>query len=632
MKDIALIATYHELAELGREVAQEMNLEIKIELGLLDEAIPVARRLKDQGCQVIISRGGTFRKLQQADLGIPMVGIRFTGYDMIRTLQEARSVGSNIALLISNDMVYDISNLGSIFNLVVKEYRIQSELDNEATILRAKADGAEVVIAGASVLKCAQAYGIPSFLVKSGKEAIWLALAEAREVANIRRKEQERANRLQAILDFAYEGIIVLDSLGKIDIFNSEAEKVLGISGASALERPWQVVIPEFRLSRTIANGQKEIGKLIEKSNKQFVTNKIPIEVNENTVGAVVTFQEVSQLQHLEQDIRKKLHTKGHVARYTFDDIIGESADIFRCIEVSKEYARVNSSVLLLGETGVGKEILAQSIHNESQRSNGPFVAINCAVLPENLLESELFGYAEGAFTGARKKGRAGLFELAHGGTIFLDEVGEMTSEIQSRLLRVLEEKEVMRLGDEKIVPINVRVIAATNKNIKKMVEQGFFREDLYYRLNVLKLYIPPLRRRPQDISLLVFHFLNKCNKKFGKHVTQISERAMDCLRGYEWPGNVRQLENFIERLVVLKNTSTITVDDIRTAFAETNEFEQVKTKVINLNPSGTNLYSLETEAIQKALHETGNNYSKAAKILGINRTTLWRKLKKLGL
>ena len=641
MKDIALIASYPELAELGLEIARKIDVDLEIEYGLLGEAVPIAKRLQDNGCQVIITRGGTYRVLKQANLGIPIVDIRFTGYDFLRTLQEARSVGSYIGVFVSWNMGYDISDIGAVLNLRVKEYFVEPDKKTYPAKLRvAKKESIDVIVAGLSVCRCAQGMGIPSFLVQSGRESVEIALNEAKELASIRRVEQEKANRMQAILEFAYEGIIAFDIAGSINMINFAAEKLLGIPEKQALGHDWREVIPEFKLENIIAKGQREIAALAERKGKHFVINKIPIYVRKENVGGVVTFQEVSGLQNIEQDIRKKLNPKGHTAKYSFNEIIGESSEINRCIKAAKEFAKVQSSVLILGETGVGKELFAQSIHNESKRSDGPFVAINCAVIPENLLESELFGYSEGAFTGARKKGRAGLFEQAHGGTIFLDELGEMAPKIQARLLRVLEEKEVMRLGDEKVITIDVRVIAATNKNLRELIEQRLFREDLFYRLNVLKLTVPALRQRNTDIPLLVCHFLKLYNCKFGKYVIGCSDEAMRSLISNSWPGNIRQLENLIECLVVQTGNSIITVDDVGAVLSESQDIQQNN----KLKDDGRNehqpeltvdinkirmLEDYEEDLIKRTLEETQYNYSKTAHILGINRTTLWRKLKK---
>lgn len=224
----------------------------------------------------------------------------------------------------------------------------------------------------------------------------------------------------------------------------------------------------------------------------------------------MVAFQDVTRIQEMEGKFYRKIHLRGHVAKYTFDDILFQSSEIKRTIETAQRYSEVDSNILIIGETGTGKEIFAQSIHNHSNRKNNPFVAINCAALPENLLESELFGYAEGAFTGAMKGGKQGFFELAHRGTIFLDEIGEISPKMQSRSLRVLQEREIMRIGDDKVIPVDVRILSATNKDLMQMVKSNDFREDLYYRLSVLDLVLPPLRERREDIPLLVNAFIQK--------------------------------------------------------------------------------------------------------------------------
>src|SRR5690625_1179420 len=269
----------------------------------------------------------------------------------------------------------------------------------------------------------------------------------------------------------------------------------------------------------------------------------------------MVALQDVTGIQEMESKIRKKIHLRGHIAKYRFNHIITRSELVKSTIDTAKSYSKVDSNVLIIGETGTGKEMYAQSIHNQSYRKNKPFVAINCAALPENLLESELFGYAEGAFTGAMKGGKQGIFELAHQGTLFLDEIGEVSAKLQSRLLRVLEEREVMRIGDDKVIPVHVRIIAATNKNLLKMVKDNLFREDLYYRLSVLDLYLPPLRAYKEDIPLLTNYFIEKFSTEWA---IKITDGAYKKLSEQNWDGNIRQLQNFCERWSVLCKNKTV--------------------------------------------------------------------------
>ncbi|MBC7335917.1 MAG: sigma 54-interacting transcriptional regulator, partial [Clostridia bacterium] len=306
-------------------------------------------------------------------------------------------------------------------------------------------------------------------------------------------------------------GILAVDQQGRISLCNPVAAQVLGLPNKEVLHQPLaEVTAHNPYLAKVYGDGRPAGGELHKLGDVSVVANRVPIRVGRETIGTVVTFQDVTRIIQLEAKIRRELYQKGLVARFTFEDIIGQSEAIREAVEKAKRYALTDSTVLLSGESGTGKELFAQSIHAFSRRSGGPFVAVNCAALPENLLESELFGYEEGAFTGAKKGGKLGLFELAHGGTIFLDEIGEMTLPLQARLLRVLQEKEVMRLGGSRVIPVDVRVIAASNKNLQQAVQEGTFRADLFYRLNVLCLKVPPLRARKDDIPLLVDHFIKR--------------------------------------------------------------------------------------------------------------------------
>jgi len=382
--------------------------------------------------------------------------------------------------------------------------------------------------------------------------------------------------------------------------------------------------------------------------------------VDGKTVGAVATFQDVTMLQQLEQQVRRKLSRRGLVAKWTFADIIGTGPAMTRTIKRALKYAEVDNTILLLAETGSGKEMFAQSIHQKSRRKNGPFVAINCAALPETLLEAELFGYVEGAFTGAVKGGKAGLFEQAHGGTIFLDEIGEISKQMQTLFLRVLQEKEVRRLGDDKFIPIDVRVIAASNQNLGRLVQEGHFRSDLYYRINVLNLEIPPLRERKEDIPLLAANILKRYNRSSSQHLAFTTE-ALELLQLYDWPGNVRQLENVLERLIVIAEDNVITGANVEAALAGELQVDEIDyrqmTVTSSINGSDTTnrhatfndkqleeispqknqydeglLSKIEKETIIKVLEQVNGRRQEAARILGISSTTLWRRLKKLGI
>ena len=299
--------------------------------------------------------------------------------------------------------------------------------------------------------------------------------------------------------------------------------------------------------------------------------------------------------------------------------------------ELAQRFANYEANVLLLGETGTGKELFAQSIHNASLRQREPFVAVNCGALPVSLLESELFGYVDGAFTGASRKGKKGMLEIADKGTIFLDEISEMDWQGQAHLLRVLEEHTITRIGDDKVIQVDVRVIAASNKNLRKLVEEGKFREDLYYRLNVLTLNIPPLREREQDLALLARHFLVQFGEKYKKAV-ELTPAAEQVLAGYPWPGNVRQLRNFCERLAVIAGTNRLEADFIIRQLEGVYmiRWDDIAPRMQPELPSTEGaLAPTEKEQIVEALNQAGGHRQKAAELLGISKSSLWRRMKK---
>lgn len=335
-------------------------------------------------------------------------------------------------------------------------------------------------------------------------------------------------------------------------------------------------------------------------------------------------------IQMVDRKIRKELIGRGHFAKNKSDDIVGDSRLISQTKQKAMRYAMSNSAVLIVGETGVGKEMFAQSIHNYSNRKYKPFVAVNCAALPQSIMESELFGYVKGAFTGARSEGKLGIFELAHTGTVFLDEISELPLDVQAKLLRVIQEKELTRVGDDKTISIDVRVIAACNTNLRECVSNKTFRQDLYYRIAVLELKIPPLRERTEDIPHLVAQIIKG---KETQHIKQVTEDAMALLKQYFWPGNIRQLINTMERLDIMCDDGIIRQENVKSAMEDDQEQTDPNSLYNCQNMQCNNLLaSAESELIHTVLKITGGNREKAAAMLGISPTTLWRKTKEWNL
>ena len=390
-------------------------------------------------------------------------------------------------------------------------------------------------------------------------------------------------------------------------------------------------------MKKILARRDKEcIGELIRYNETNLAMNIVPIRLKSQRFGTVFTFQDVTQIQEMENKIRKEIYHRGHVAKHTFKDIDGGSKEIAHVIEIAKRFSKVDSNILLLGETGTGKELFAQSIHNFSHRKKGPFVAVNCAALPESLLESELFGYAEGAFTGAAKGGKPGLFELAHKGTIFLDEISEISPKLQGRLLRVLQEREIMRLGHDRVIPVDIRIVSATNKNLHALVKDGNFREDLYYRLDILKIELPPLRERREDIVPLAEHIIAGFCAQFGKANIPLSPAAKVRLQDCQWMGNIRELSNMCERLVVLNQKGTIDEGDVLAVLprmdggSTSDRAGQARESQETDDEFDEQVRGLEKERIKTVLKKMGNHKIRASKHLGVSRTTLWRRMKEL--
>jgi len=412
----------------------------------------------------------------------------------------------------------------------------------------------------------ARARGLDAVIITSAFDTVRMAILEARRVNTVRKRERSKAEQLKAMLDFTHDCIIAIDKIGNITVFNKMAEKLTGWSAKKAMNRPVIEVIPNAGCHHLLKSGTPELGAIFEIGGVKVVGNRVPIIVDGKIDGVITTIQKLEVLQKIESKIRFKLSDKGLNARHSFENIIGKSNALTSTVALARDYATIDSTILIYGQTGTGKEIFAHAIHNGSKRRNEPFVAINCAALPESILESELFGYVEGAFTGASKGGKAGVFEMAHGGTLLLDEVGEMSPMLQSRFLRVIEQREIMRLGDSRILPVNVRLIAATHKNLREMVATGLFREDLYYRLNVLSLTVPALHKRGEDILEIAEIFLKEFYDLQSKPYSIFSDQSAKLLLEYDWPGNIRQLRNVMERLSVITSGGVIGVNEVKNA------------------------------------------------------------------
>ena len=635
MSSIVIIAPFESLAGTAEEACTMLGEQISIVNANMDNAIALAKQAEEAGAEVIISRGTVAWRISDSDIQLPIVQIPITGYDLLRAFLEARQLGERIGIADTPDVLRGVESLESIFQWKIEKYPIYSLEEMEESVTALVNKGIDVLVGKFIYVQMLQNSSIKTVVLSSGAESVIQSITEAKNLVQVRRTEAAQAKRLRAILDFIRDGVIAVDAEGIVTVCNPAVEKIFQFPSEHLVGKKVDDVLTHSRIMHVLQSGKEELNRIQEENGVKIITNRVPILQGEEVIGVVSTFQEVSILQKQEQEIRKKLSYRGHVAKYQPQDVIGQSPVFQQALGKVKKYAAVDSTVLLSGETGVGKEVFAHLIHQLSSRTDGPFVAVNCAAIPDNLLESELFGYVEGAFTGAKKGGKTGLFELAHGGTIFLDEIGELTESLQVRLLRVLQEGEVMRLGDERVIPINVRVVTASNRDLEEMVSEGSFRADLFYRINILHIHVPSLRERVEDIPLLCQHFFVELKKQIPKDVDGFHPTAMRMMKEYNWPGNIRQLRNFVERSLILTTDQWITYETILEAGGK--GFQSIGRKFRSQFQSGEDeivvedqakLRDSEREHILRVLEQVDGNRTEAAKILGIGRSTLWRKLR----
>ncbi|PTL37330.1 sigma 54-interacting transcriptional regulator [Alkalicoccus saliphilus] len=445
---------------------------------------------------------------------------------------------------------------------------------------------------------------------------------------------KEKAEQMEMVIELSHDGIIMVDKKGFITMVNKEYADFIGRPPEELTGRHVTEVIENTRMHIVAETGVAEIADIQRIHGDYMVANRMPLYRDGELVGAVgkVLFKNLGGFKALKrriENLEKELATyrgewqETNQAKYQFEQLIGKSTEWEKTKQLARQAAETDSNVLLQGESGTGKELFAHAIHQASARAPGPFVKVNCAAIPGDLIESELFGYTEGSFTGAKRGGKKGKFEAAEGGTIFLDEIGELPVHMQVKLLRVLQEREVERVGSTASKPVDIRVIAATNRNLEKMIEDGDFRLDLYYRLNVFMVHIPALRTRPDDINVLLPYFLKKVADRLGKPVPAITSEAESCLLQYAWPGNTRELENVIERAVnVLKPGEAVDGSH----FPPKLKSRQRTEKPPALQEA---VQRAEKETIEQALVYTNGNKSKAAEILGVSRTALYEKITK---
>ncbi len=612
MHRVGLIAPYDGIINIAREIANEQSLEFEMVFGELNDGVLKAREFSKRGINVIISRGGTAKVIDE-EVSIEVVEIKMTGYNLLRSLKMTDGSNKKIGVIGYKNVIEGMRSIAEILDLEIEYIEIENEIQIDSKIQYARDLGVEIVLGDTLAARKATEKGLNSILIKSGREAIQNAIEEAIKLCSAIESEKIKKRRYKTIFESIVEGVIAIDKIGNVILFNSAARKIFNQNENDIIGKHIKRIIPESRIEEYLCNEIQENDSLEKFGKFDLVVNRMPVIIDGEISGVVATFRDITRILELEQKIRYEILNKGFHAKNNFDDIITNNESFIKTLNEAKEFARTDSTILIYGESGTGKEILSQSIHNESQRKEGPFVAINCAALPSDLLQSELFGYASGAFTGARKNGKKGLFELSHTGTIFLDEISEMGLDIQARILRVVQEKEIMRIGDDRIIPVDVRILAASNRDLWGLVQNNEFRRDLFYRINVLNIDLPSLSERKEDILLLSQIIIRKLCHKFNKNNITLSEKDNQLLLDYDWPGNIRELQNILERFVITSNLVLKKNFVVKNNYSIENEFFE------------GDLDQIERKVVMKIFEDTGYNKSLTAKKLGITRVTLNR-------
>ena len=629
---IALRRKYH--CDHARLILKQSALSYPVyELDENTDSLDVLHRAIAQGAEILIT-GDVYAESIMNQVDISVVTIRRNRISFTDSIRNALKLSDHAAIVWRESNSPAVRKACEDFPGAVSYFPYQSTSEFPGIFQKLEEDGYKVVIGGGIINEFAKSHHMAIINVPYDESDILSAVHLAQHNLKAIEERQEQTEILHTIQDHISEGILSLEPNGKIQTANRSASTFLRMNSlqlCSLFVFQTPLNCPEIQMLLT--DFEDFSGKMVTLHGSPYVLEGKAIFVHEVFRSAVLTLTPVEKLQTVEQQVRKQMLPGNAGASITFRNIIGNSPAVTSCIQTAARYAAVDSSILVYGESGTGKEMFVQSIHNASQRKKGPFVVINCAALPENLIESELFGYEKGAFTGALSGGKQGLFVQAHKGTVFLDEVSEMPLHVQARFLRVLQEHEVTPIGGVRVIPVDIRVIAATNKDLKEMVKKKLFREDLYYRISVLEMKLPSLKEREDDIELLTRHFVKQKSKELHIPVSRIDPEAIKYLRSFPYPGNIRQLSNLVERAMVLSSGNSLDLNAAVRAVSVSQGFQAKEPRTDSTNAlikAGIN--SLHEGIIKDTLIQNNNNRKKTAESLGISTSTLYRTMKKLGM
>lgn len=643
---IAFFGTSKRLTRAVEEIARESGRKILIYRYGLDDAIEPAIRAVEEDCvEVIVAYRGTADLIRKS-VTVPVLSIQNSEFLRVDAICGLAGHARKIFIPLTSCEDLDLRCLSRLIrDMEIHTARYSTYAELEAIIREARDKyGCDTVVSGGKACQISRKLKMRHLLVAPQRVHIRALINDAASIAKANRENELWIRRSEAIMNSVSDGILSVDAEGFITMCNKQAYSLLGldksITGLNIAN-----ALPEFGFSREKPGKLNYFVKQV--GSAKLVINCSPIEVRRGISGWLYSFNSARKVITGGKIVSRALH-QANRAKYTIKDYIHNSDMIDQMLRKLCLYATSNSTVLITGESGTGKEILASALHNKSQRRHKPFVSINCAAIPEQLIESELFGYEGGSFTGSLKEGKAGIFEIADEGTIFIDEVNSLPPSVQLLLLRTLQEREIRRIGSETVIPLNIRVIAATNKSLIEEVRAGRMRDDLFFRLNVLVLDVPPLRSHTEDIPELARHFVRKftMGSRYQYQAIDIPDDCLERLKSLAWPGNVRELEHFIERLVLLCNgvfdrsifnslyvstsQSQCTLSGCSMELPEQPETggrstaaQAPKTRSVRVSST------LSRERILEALALFNGRKSRAARFLGISRITLWRLMQK---
>jgi len=663
--------SYRHLSDLAVSTFADYagRAEIEVVEASFRPAVLAAQAREQAGrVDAFVSAGSNAALLREA-VASPVATIKANGYDILLALLRARASSARVGVLTFGETIPELERVKELLNIDVAQLAYRTPDEARDCLHRLAAEGRQVIVGSSIVVEMAGQHGLQGILAYS-LASVRQGIEDAIEMGRVARLESARNEQVHAVLHNLQEAVLSVDHAQRITAANSAMAALLGAAPPALRGRALHEVAPGLAMAEVLAGGEGEHGIVLPFGGRDWIANRTPLRDGARITGAVLALYDAAAIERADARLRtQRRGRRAAGARYTFADLRGDSPAMQRALDAARRHAATDLGVLVTGESGSGKELFAQALHHASARGSRPFVALNCSALPETLLESELFGHEEGAFTGARRGGKAGLFEAAHTGTLFLDEIGDMPLALQSRLLRVLQEREVVRVGGTVAVPVDVRIVAATHRPLREMIAQGTFRADLYYRLNLLQLRLPPLRERGADLEVLALAALHRrlAQLKSPLDPRALLQRVLPLLRRYAWPGNVRELENVCDRIAVcfapLASVAEARLEDLlfecpELALPETQDGDDrgggpgaahgdlaVEAAVGSAAAKSTQAVqgtqgaqaaqgtqgtqgTQGAQAAQMALQSCGGSRARAAAQLGISRSTLWRWLR----